>query len=280
MSLSVHQLPPAALVRHIRQLRSVALRQQTGTCYIEGARIVLQALAANVPLLLGVVAPALSTHRHAQEAIQMLRANHVPITTLSADDFTRLSFKEQRHGVGAVIQTSIATLADIPVPQSAWVALSGIGNPGNLGTMLRTCDAVGTAGVLLLDTTTDPYHPAAIRASMGALFSQRLVQTSFADCCAWAAAAGCPIIGTSPLATRSYRELVYPQPFVLLLGSERSGLSPEQQAACQALVRIPMRGTSDSLNVAVAASIILYEAFQQGGGSNSTGSTSTYYQGS
>jgi RNA methyltransferase, TrmH family len=263
MAIPVSQLRSDALVHHIRQLRSADARQRTSTCYIEGARIVLQAIAAGVPIHVGVIAPALSMHQHAQEAIQALRDHAVPITSLSADDFTRLSFKEQRHGVGAIIETRITSLNALPHVRANWVALSGIGNPGNLGAMLRTCDAVGTAGMLLLDQTVDPYHPAAIRASMGALFSQHMVRTSFAACCRWAIERGYPLIGTSPDAAQSYRELIYPAPFVLLLGSERQGLSDDQQAACQTLVRIPMCGTSDSLNVAVAASIILYEAFQQ-----------------
>jgi RNA methyltransferase, TrmH family len=253
------------LVRRLRALRSPAERQRTGVCYIEGPRIVMQALRAGVSLRLGVVAPELVARSGATEALVSLRHSGVPIAELSADAFARISFKENLHGIGAVVQTWGEPLASLAAPAATWVALSGIGNPGNLGAIMRTCDAVGAAGLILLDQTTDPFHPAAVRASMGALFSQRIVRGTFDAFQAWARQAAVAVVGTTPDAPLSYRALAYTQPCVLLLGSERDGLSSAQTAACDCLVRFPMVGTSDSLNVAVAASVVLYEAFHQQG---------------
>jgi RNA methyltransferase, TrmH family len=263
MSENLHRLRPEALVRHLRSLRTPDMRQQTGTCYIEGARVIIQAIHAQVPLVVGVVAPELAVHPHAREAVRTLRAGGIPVVELSASDFARISFKEQRHGVGAVMKTQITPISQLETAPANWVALGGLGNSGNLGAILRTCDAVGAAGLLLLDQTTDPYHPAALRASMGAIFAQQLVRASFVEMFAWAKLAGCPVVGTAPDAPQSYRAFSYPQPCILLVGSERTGLAHEQAAACDALVQIPMVGTSDSLNVAVATSVVLYEAFHQ-----------------
>src|SRR5207245_8395225 len=133
------------------------------------------------------------------------------------------------------------------------------GNPGNLGAILRTCDAVGCAGIILLGDTTDPYHPAALRASMGAVFSQRLVRAQLDEFARWKREHGYIVVGTSVTAEQEYRQVSYPAPLVLLMGSERLGLSAEQQAVCDMLVRIPMVGTGDSLNLAVATRGVLYE---------------------
>jgi TrmH family RNA methyltransferase len=143
------------------------------------------------------------------------------------------------------------------------VALSSIQSPGNLGTLLRTADAVGAAGVILLGDGVDPYDPAAVRASMGAIFSQRFVRASTRELAAWKRRSGALLVGTSPAAPTDYQALTYPPSLVLFMGHERQGLSPEEQALCDELVRIPMVGSSDSLNLAVATSVMLYEVFNQ-----------------
>ena len=136
-------------------------------------------------------------------------------------------------------------------------------DPGNIGTILRTCDAVGVSGLILLANSADPYDPSAVRASMGAIFTQRLVRATWNDFVAWKKAHAVPLVGTSGGAAQDYQRVAFPAPMVLLMGSEREGLSPTQQAACDLLVRIPMVGHSDSLNLAIATAVVLYEAFDQ-----------------
>lgn len=144
-----------------------------------------------------------------------------------------------------------------------WVALDSVQYPGNLGTILRTSDAVGGAGIMLLDQTTDPYDPVAVRASMGAILSQRLIRTGFAAFAAWKASRGGVVVGRASDASTDYRALDNPAPVVLLMGCERLGLSSEQRMVCDAVVKIPMRGRADSLNLAIATGLILYEVFRQ-----------------
>lgn len=255
---------PDATIREIRRLRGREDRERTGTCYVEGARIVAQALRAGLTIERCVIAPDLLTGDFGRSIVQELQQAGVPILELTPVAFGSISFKESLQGIGAVVRTRLESLADVDLDDTlGWVALDAVGNPGNLGAILRTGDAVGCAGVIALGDTTDPYHPAAVRASMGAVFSQRLVRASFEEFVRWKRARGYTVIGTSGSARPEYREVAYRAPVVLLMGSERLGLSDEQQAVCDQLVRIPMVGTSDSLNLAVATSVVLYEVFQQ-----------------
>ncbi len=253
--------------RHItplRALRSRTERERTGTFYIEGARIVAQALKTGAPIEMGVIAPALIQGEFAANVVDGLRALGVPMVELTPAAFGSISFKENLQGIGAVVRPRVETLADVERSDGlGWVALDAVGNPGNLGAILRTTDSVGCAGLILLGDTTDPYHPAALRASMGAVFGQRLVRASFDEFIRWKDDLQYPVVGTSGEGTVEYRHAVYPSPMVLLMGSERLGLSEVHQAACDLIVRIPMVGTSDSLNLGVATSVVLYEVFYQ-----------------
>jgi RNA methyltransferase, TrmH family len=128
-----------------------------------------------------------------------------------------------------------------------------------VGTILRTIDAVGADGLILLDGGADPYHPSAVRASMGTLFWKPFFSATFLEFIAWTQKGGFRLIGTSAHATADYRQMrLDTRPTVLLLGSEQKGLLPDQLAACDDLISLPMRGRSTSLNLAVAAGIFLY----------------------
>jgi TrmH family RNA methyltransferase len=186
------------------------------------------------------------------------------VLEVTAEVFRSLSAKEGPQGIGGVIRQRWLPLADAdPEEGLCWVALDAVQDPGNLGTVLRTSDAVGAAGVILLGQTTDPHDPGALRASMGAVFTQRLVRAGFDQLLSWKDAHGCSLVGTSDAADAEYREVSYGPRLILLMGSERQGLSREQQAQCDLVVRIPMAGKSDSLNLAVASGVMLYEIFHQ-----------------
>lgn len=253
-----------AVVKQVRQLRSRTDRDRTNTFYIEGARIVAQAVQAGAEIELAVISPELITGEHAQNTVAALEATGAPLVQLDREAFGGISFKENLQGIGAVVRIQRQRLADVREPVlTGWVGLDGVGNPGNLGAIMRTCDAVGCAGLILLGDTVDPYHPSAVRASMGSLFALRMVRASFDEFVTWKRANGYTVIGTTPDVEQEYRQAAYPSPYVLLMGSERLGLSATQQAACDLLIRIPMVGTCDSLNLGVATSIVLYEIFEQ-----------------
>jgi TrmH family RNA methyltransferase len=132
-------------------------------------------------------------------------------------------------------------------------------SPGNLGTLLRTSEAVGGGGLILLNDDVDPYDPATVRSTMGALFAQRFV----CEFMRWKERHRCMLVGTSPASQEDYHAAAYRAPTVLLMGDKREGLPPALQALCDVMVRIPMVGHADSLNLGVATSIMLYEIFNQ-----------------
>ena len=260
---SVHN----ARVKQLRALANRKERDRTGLFLIEGARAVGEAVQAQAAIEWLVVAPALLTSPFGWELVAAQRAAGVPcveVTTEVFQVFEGVGFSGGLQGLGAVVRQHWQTLASLEFSsERCWVALDAIQYPGNLGTILRTSDAVGGAGVILLGPATDPYHPAAVRASLGAIFSQHLIRAGFAEFAAWKERHGWRVVGTSPAATVDYRTLPYQPPVVLLMGSERRGLSPPQQALCDTVVRIPMVGRSDSLNLGVATSLLLYEVFRQ-----------------
>lgn len=251
-------------VRQVRALTHKRARDQTGLFLVEGIRLVAQALAVGAPVQELIVAPELLTSEFARELVVRSQATGIPCLDVSPDAFMSLSVREHAQGLAAVVRQRWARLAEIlPAQDARWVALWEPQDPGNLGTILRTSDAVGAAGVILLGASTDPHDPTAVRASMGAIFSQRLVRATFAEFMRWASEQGCAVVGAAGVGAIDYRAYRYAAPFALLMGSEQHGLTSEQQAACTAVVRIPMVGESDSLNLAVATSVILYEAFHQ-----------------
>ena len=144
-------------------------------------------------------------------------------------------------------------------PATRAVALVSPQDPGNLGTILRTMDAVGADLLFLLDGGVELYHPTVIRASMGTLFWIPVVQSSFEDFIGWTRKGSYQLIGTSAKADVDYHNLVPQLPWVLVLGTEQKGLSAEQTTACDVIISLPMRGRVSSLNLSVAAGVLLYQ---------------------
>lgn len=251
-------------IKRIRNLlRQRKEREHSGMFFVEGIRLVTEAIQLGAGIETLVFAPELLTSPLAWEIVQEHERGGTPCLEITAAVFKSISTREGPQGIGAVVRQRWELLEQVvPGDELCWVALDQVQDPGNLGTILRTSDAVGGAGVILLGHTTDPYDPAAVRASMGAIFAQRLVRTTFAQFAAWRRR-GYTVVGASGSAADDYRSVVYHRPLVLLMGSEREGLSAEQQAMCDRLVRIPMVGRSDSLNLAVATGVMLYEIFNQ-----------------
>lgn len=254
-----------ARIKQIRSLRNRHEREQTGLFFIEGIRIVVEAAQAGARIETLVVAPELLKSQIGQETVRQEQARGGPVLEVSAQVFKSLSVKEGPQGIGAVLHERWEPLDEVRLTNDlCWVALDAAQDPGNIGTILRTNDAVGGTGIMLLGNCADPYDPSALRASMGAIFSQRLVKASFADFARWKERHHYTVVGTSDSARLDYRAAHYHTPLVLLMGSERQGLSAEQQAMCDQMVCIPMAGRSDSLNLSVATGIVLYEIFYQG----------------
>ena len=144
-----------------------------------------------------------------------------------------------------------------------WVALECIRDPGNLGTLIRTMDAVNATGCILIDDCTDPFSYETVRASMGAIFNIDIVSVSSVDFLEWKNKVDFNLIGTSLKNANDYRKTNWEPPFVLFMGNEQKGLSNKALSHCDQLIKIPMLGKSDSLNIAVSAGVMLYESIRK-----------------
>ncbi len=247
-------------IKQARSLRQRKFRRESGLFLVEGIRQVGDALESGFEIADLFYAPDLLTSPFAHRLIEEARRRGLEAVPVSPQVFASLAEKQHPQGILAVARWPRRPLESLSPQNAPWVvALVAPQDPGNIGTVLRTMDAVGADALLLLDGGADPTHPTAVRASMGALFWVPVVQTDFAAFAAWSGEQGYAVYGTSARGTAGLEVLRVAQPpFVLLLGSERSGLSAEQQALCRQTVRLPMRGHVSSLNLGVAAGVCLY----------------------
>jgi RNA methyltransferase, TrmH family len=261
------------VIKQVRSLRQRKERDASGLFVVEGIRHVGEAAEA---LVAGhsyatfeflCVSPVLLKGEFAKELVQAQAGRGVPLYELPPDLFESLAEKENPQGLLAVMRQRPTGLAGLSAQNFPWgVALVQPQDPGNLGTILRTVDAVSADGLILLESSADLYHPGAVRASMGTLFWYPVVKASFDDFKAWAQEQRYCLIGTSAHGSVDYRDVKeYPRPLILLMGSEREGLSPDQAAACSQVIRLPMRGRASSLNLAVACGVMMYEIYAKSG---------------
>ncbi len=248
-------------IKEIKSLVSRKEREASGKAFIEGLRIAIEAVDEQVEIDTLIFCETLLTSQPGRDALNRFTTRHPErVMAVSEFVFRALSGKDGPQGLAAVVQQRWHSLGDIH-PQSGEVilALDEPADPGNLGTILRTADSAGVHYVILLDHSTDPYDPTAIRAIMGAIFNLHLTKCSLADFLQWTQKEGVHLAGAAGGEGVDYHLANYPAPLVLLMGSEREGLSKDHKAACDQLVSIPMVGRSDSLNLAMATGIILYE---------------------
>jgi RNA methyltransferase, TrmH family len=248
-------------IKEVRALKERKARAESGLFVVEGIRHVAEALEAGAPVEYLVYAPDLLTSPFGRELVEQQRARGRPVHSVTAPVYATLSERDNPTGLLAVAHQQRRRLAELNPDNLSWgVAAVSPQDPGNVGTLVRTIDAVGAGGLLLLDSGVDPYHPTAVRASLGSLFWVPIATASFTEFTAWAKGHGYHVYGTSAHDATDYRQVtVYQRPAVLLLGSEREGLSAEQRAACEVIVQLPMHGRASSLNLAVAAGVMMYE---------------------
>ena len=249
------------VVKRMRLLGDRKHRRREGAFVVEGIQPVWQAVEAGADVEILVVAPDL-LGSPAAGMVAAQEAAGVRVARLTGELFARVSARDGPSGLAAIVRARVPGLASLPVTQgSVFVALHEIGNPGNLGTIIRTADAAGGSGVVLVGAAADPFDPATVKASMGALFAVPVARAADpAEFFAWAAGSEVTVITTSARARASFWEAGYPRPLALLLGAERAGLPDDVLAAGDLQVRIPMTGTAESLNLAVAAGLLLYQA--------------------
>ncbi len=246
--------------RRVRALQDRRTRQSEGVVFVEGIRHVIDAVDAGLHVEAILVDPSRLRSARAWEMLDAAGQQGVEIVQLSPDDFARLSNRDNPVGLAATVHWRLEDLRFIDAdPAGVYLATDNVRDPGNLGTIIRAADALG-ATALIVHKGTDPGHPTALRASLGSAFRLPIhtVET-LNELFYWAQSNGVAVYGTSARAEAELPDAPLNVPAVLLLGNEGDGLAEETRDLCDGLLRIPMGGAASSLNVAVAAGILLYE---------------------
>lgn len=243
------------LIKQVRALRQKKARNESGLFLVEGIHHVGEAVEAGWEVENILYTSGVLTSPFAHQLITRFSLKPQPVTQQVMES---LADKENPQGILAIVKQKKHLLSETLSFERA-VALVSPQDPGNLGTILRTMDAAGVKNFFLLEGGVELYHPSVVRASMGTLFWTAVVQTSFEKFLSWSQRANCQLIGTSARADGRYDGFSPTPPWVLVLGNEQKGLTRDQLSACNLTISLPMRGRVSSLNLAVAAGILLYQ---------------------
>ena len=235
-------------VKRLRSLRDKKARREEGLFLAEGLRIITEARdSGRLPEIAAEIIAA--TEAAGGEAIET-----------TTDILSKASGKDNPQMLMAAYRQPDTNLDDIDRSSAdMWFVAQALRDPGNIGTILRTGDAVGAGGLILVDDSADPYSVEAVRASMGAIFTQQVVKARWDEFVEWLRSSPGQLVGTSLKATVDYLQVHYEQPCFLLIGNEQQGLPADYEAECDLLVKIPMAGRADSLNAAMAAAVMAFQ---------------------
>jgi TrmH family RNA methyltransferase len=253
------------LIKYVRDLRDKRHRRESRQFLAEGLRILTEARdMGRLPRLLFYSA-ASASHPLVWSLVSAVEAADGEVIETTPDILSKLSGKDNPQAVVGVFDEIDTALADLDRTTSRiWLVAERLRDPGNLGTILRTGDAVGAGGLILIGECVDPYSVEAVRASMGALFTVPVVKSDWGDFLTWLRSGPGQLVGLSLDTDTDYRAAAYTAPTFLLTGNEAQGMPADYAAACDLLVRIPMLGKADSLNAAVATAVMAYEVLARG----------------
>lgn len=257
-------------VKFLRSLRHRKYRRREGRYLIEGIRIVEEALTSHAPVETLVYAPELLVSDRAHALVQ--NSDPASRLALSEDVFRSLSDRDTPQGIAAVVRIETRSLTELPADDDLLVVVTHqLRDPGNLGAIVRTCDAAGVTGLVVIEPSADLYDPQTVRATMGSLFAFPIVRlTDDTELAPWYAilrSLGLPlqVVASSAHGQRLHYDLDHRRPTVLLIGGERRGLPHALLADADATVRLPMIGRATSLNVSAATAALVYEIIRQRG---------------
>jgi TrmH family RNA methyltransferase len=246
-------------VKLLRSLRDKKARRMEGLFLAEGLRILTEARDSGRLPEIVVFSAEGASHPLAAEIIAATEAAGGDAVETTADILSKMSGKDNPQmllGAYRQPETSLEQVDRSAAP--LWIVAQALRDPGNIGTILRTGDAVGAGGLILVDDCADPFSVESVRASMGALFTQEIAAARWPEFIAWLRAGEGQLVGTSLKATQDYLAVEYQRPCFLLIGNEQQGLPADYEAACDLLVKIPMAGRADSLNAAVATAVMAF----------------------
>lgn len=248
-------------VKFVRSLRMRKARAETGLFLADGVSVVITAREQGWTPNILVYAAGEKQSKAAMGLVEWAAAGGTECLEVTEPIIAKLAARDNPQNVMAVFEQRWidAPEAGGESADGVWLALEEVRDPGNLGSIIRTADAVGVRGIVLIGASCDPYSPEATRATMGSVFSVPLARMSARKFGDWINGWPGDVVGTHLSATTDFRAVTYRAPTVLLMGSEGSGMSKEMAGVCTQLVKIPMAGRLDSLNLAVATALALYQ---------------------
>jgi TrmH family RNA methyltransferase len=250
------------IVKDIKALAQKKSRDETRSFMAEGLKLVIDALELGWTIRTLVYAKNVKGKPQVEQAALKTVATGGLVLEVSEKVLSSITRRDNPQMVVGIFEQRYTPLKDLtPQPGQTYVALDRVRDPGNLGTIIRTADAAGASGVILVGETTDPFSMETVRATMGSVFALPLVKTVPAEFIRWKKTAGVKIVATHLAGAVDYRTIDYrAKPVVLLMGNEQAGLPDELAREADALARIPQAGLADSLNLAIATGVMLFEA--------------------
>ena len=248
-------------VKAARALHMRKERDQTGLFLAEGLKIVTEAVELGQAPRILMYGRDAADHPVFKRALAATQAGGGDAIEVSREVLEKVAKRDNPQAVLGVFEQRFTPLSQLqPRSANCWVALEQVRDPGNLGTIVRTADAAGCGGVILVGECCDPFSVEAVRATMGSIFAVKITRATAAEFLAFRDEWPGSVAGTLLTATTDYRAADYARPALVLMGNEQQGLTPELASACDVTVKIPMRGRADSLNLAVATGIMIYAA--------------------
>jgi TrmH family RNA methyltransferase len=256
--------PGNARIKAVARLRQARARARAGATLAEGFQVLRRAVTAGYPLAELYVCRELFLGENEEDLIAAAAGAGTEVVEVAAEPFRKLAYYDRPDGLLAVMPIRRRALdGHRPAAASFYLAAEGLERPGNLGTILRSVDAAGAAALVLCDAGTDPFHPEAVRASVGTVFSVPCFEAESRAALAWAGRHRLRTVAASAHATTPYTAAALEGAVLLAVGAERHGLSATWLEGADERVTIPMHGTVSSLNVGTAATLLLYEARRQ-----------------
>lgn len=250
------------IIKDIRALAQKKHRDETRSFMAEGLKLVIDALDLGWKIKTLIYAKAAKGKPHVEQVAAKTVAKGGLVLEVSEKVLSTITRRDNPQMVVGIFEQRYRSLKDLqPQLGETYVALDRVRDPGNLGTIIRTADAAGASGIILVGETTDPFSLETVRATMGSVFAMPVARASAEDFIRWQKSAGVKVVATHLAGAVDYRTIDYKsKPVVLLMGNEQAGLPDELAREAGALARIPQAGRADSLNLAIATGIMLFEA--------------------
>lgn len=251
-------------IKELVRLKNRSERDKTDLFLIEGYRELLRAVDAETKIFALFFCPDFFLGSNENQLIERVQQQGAHLFQCSKQVFEKISYRDRPDGLVATAPQRHLKVEDLVLSKNPFLVVAeAIEKPGNLGTILRSCDAVGVDGLIVCDRCTDIHNPNVVRASVGTLFTVDAAEDGSLKTIAWLKSKGIAIAAATPSAEIQYTDADFTKPVAIVVGTEQLGLSKIWMEAAEIKVAIPMLGVADSLNVATATTVILYEVLRQ-----------------